>query len=449
MKHLFLIRHAKSSWENPNLSDRKRPLNPRGESQLEPLGRALQRLGVFSGDVFASDAVRAQQTANGIVPAAWPRDRCHTQPELYTFDYVRVLGWLKTVDDRHKHLVIIGHNPALLELAAYLVKHAPMEVPTASFIHIRLPVKHWRKLGKAAGTLETFLIPRDYSYQEFDRKHQKRASISGKSPQNDLPASLLHQSDRLKQLERGVMLGLDDEFLHQYRIAIRRSRAIAESIAEVSGKKTLRNHIAQLKRHAQATGPLRDLHVFLQDLPTMRPGNPELTAALDIWAKASIEQRQKKLGKRLISKRYRQSLQSWENEVESRHFRKFVAKLTPGDIRKAIEKRLKTFNRKTGELSQTAPDEDFHTLRKLLKRIRYLMELDPENWKQPLKTLRKWQDLYGRFQDLHVQLELLEAFGKQAPETLFTALNQLITQLQQEKVDTRQRILSQGGLKVR
>src|SRR5690554_420420 len=100
MKHLFLIRHAKSSWADESLADRDRPLNNRGEQQLQPLGKALQRLEVFqSSDVFASDATRARQTARGILPADFPSDRFHIDPGLYTFDFKRLLEWLKKLDD--------------------------------------------------------------------------------------------------------------------------------------------------------------------------------------------------------------------------------------------------------------------------------------------------------------------------------------------------------------
>lgn len=262
MKHLFLIRHAKSSWDNDNLSDKDRPLNPRGEQQLAPLGRALLRYRATAGEIHASPALRAQQTLKGILPPSIDEAQIYTNPELYTFDYRRLLQWLQNSDDQVQTLAIVGHNPALMELAATLVPHAPFELPTASFIHIRLPIKHWRKLGKREGRLETFLTPVDFSYEAFERKNQKQRQNACKGTINGIPSTLSHEADRLNQLHRGVTLGLDDEFLHQYRIALRRSRAVAESLAEVTNNKSLKSHISHLKRHAQATSALRDLHVF-------------------------------------------------------------------------------------------------------------------------------------------------------------------------------------------
>lgn len=447
MKHLFLIRHAKSSWDNDNLSDKDRPLNPRGEQQLAPLGKALLRYGAMAGEIHVSPALRAQQTLKGILHPSMGEAQIYTNPELYTFDYRRLLQWLQNCDNEAQTLAIVGHNPALLELAATLVPHAPFELPTASFIHIRLPIKHWRKLGKREGRLETFLTPVDFSYEAFKRKNQKRHKNAGNATVKDTPSVLSGQAESLNQLHRGVMLGLDDEFLHQYRIALRRSRAVAESLAEVTGNKSLKSHISHLKRHAQATSNLRDLHVFRQDLPQLCSDQPELLRALEQWVCARVGKEQKKLAKRLGSKRYRQSLHSWEDELQSRQFRKLIDKLSTRDVQKSVEHRLRMFNRKTAELLHDAPDEDIHNLRKLLKRIRYLMELDIDSWKSALKTLRQRQDLYGRFQDLHVQIELVKRFASNHPEDPNGALQTLLDYLAVEKDDTRRLILSIGGLK--
>ncbi|MBD3639592.1 MAG: CHAD domain-containing protein [Marinobacter sp.] len=446
MKHLFLVRHAKSSWADDTLTDRQRPLNSRGESQLAPLGRALARSGAFGGSVHASDAVRAHQTLTGIVPAGFPDNRIHSTPDLYTFDYRRLLHWLKALDSGDETVTIIGHNPALLELAEHLLKHPPANLPTASFVHIRLPDKPWHKMAAGKGRLEAFLTPREFSYQQFARKQKKRASTAGDKPGRDIPDALTHQLQRMRELETGVKVGLDDEFLHQFRIAIRRSRAIAESVEEVTGDKSLKQSIKQLKSQARATSRLRDLHVFLQDLPALCEHNSELQTALGTWADTEADQEHHALVKRLESKRYREAMHRWDEQIHSRQFRKLAGRLTPKDIRKAVENRIREFNRRTAELLHTSPNEDIHRLRKLLKRIRYLMELDAKGWKRTLKALKYRQELYGRFQDFHVQVELVKAFRTRAPETLPGAVDGLKERLEQQQADARRQILALGGL---
>ncbi|WP_273206284.1 CHAD domain-containing protein [Marinobacter subterrani] len=445
MKHLFLVRHAKSNWADDQLSDRDRPLNARGQSQLPPLGKALKSAGAFEGEIYSSDATRALATLEGVLPETIPPARCHSRSELYMFDYRRLLDWLEQRGDEAR-ILLVGHNPALLELAQWLLKQPPEQLPTASFIHIRLPVTHWHQLERGNGKLVTLLTPAEFSYAHFSRKLKKKARTGGDNPAKDIPAALHHQLQRVRQLEQGVIVGLDDEFLHEYRIAIRRSRAIAESVQEVTGDKALARAVKTLKRHANATGPLRDLHVFLQDLPALCGDNHEIQAALQVWVGREAASRHQKLVKRLTSKRYHESMEQWLNLIDSRKFHKLAATLSPKDIRKAVERRIKWFNRRTAELMHTSPDDDIHRLRKQLKRIRYLMELDAKTWKGELKTLKDRQQLYGRFQDLHVQIELLGQFQQAAPEVLPAALAGIRQTLEDRKADARNQILALGGL---
>ncbi len=136
----------------------------------------------------------------------------------------------------------------------------------------------------------------------------------------------------------------------------------------------------------------------------------------------------------------------WLSLIDSRAFRKQVATLRPADIRKAVARRIKGFNKRTARLDDDAPDEDIHRLRKQLKRLRYLMELDTKRWKSDLKSLRARQQLYGRFQDLHVQIELLLSIREAAPEHLIAAFSAVIDTLEARKADTRHQILALGGL---
>jgi phosphohistidine phosphatase len=186
--------------------------------------------------------------------------------------------------------------------------------------------------------------------------------------------------------------------------------------------------------------------VFLQDLPELCGDNSEIRAALQIWFEREAANRHKKLVKRLQSKRYHDSMEHWLNLIDSRKFQKLAGTLRAKDIRKAVERRIKEFNKRTAELMHTSPDEDIHRLRKQLKRIRYLMELDSKTWKPELKTLKARQKLYGHFQDLHVQIELLDQFRKAAPEVLPAALNGILETLEVRKADARQQILTLGGL---
>jgi len=186
MKHLFLVRHAKSSWADETLCDRERPLNARGESQLVPLGRALEASGALQGEIFSSDATRAIATLEGAVPEMAARERCQHLAELYTSDYRRLLAWLEH-RDADSGITLVGHNPALLELAQWLLKHPPEQLPTASFIHIRLSIKHWHQLDRGKGKLVALMTPQDYSYAHFERKLKKKTRTEETTRQGTSP----------------------------------------------------------------------------------------------------------------------------------------------------------------------------------------------------------------------------------------------------------------------
>lgn len=439
MKHLFLIRHAKSSWADEQLSDRERPLNPRGQSQLAPLGNALAREGAFDGLVRASDATRAMSTLEGIVPPDIPAERIATMADLYTFDWHRLVRWLEsqTQGDR---IALVGHNPALLELASWLLKHPPAHLPTAAFIHIKLPIDHWRQVARHKGKLERFLTPADYSYAHFARKLKKQGKDT------ELPAALQHQLSLLRQLEAGVIQGLDSEFLHQYRIAIRRSRAMAEAFQDVSGNRLLSPSIPQLKRHAQATSHLRDLHVLLSDLPALCHDDEPLQQSLHHYFSAEAAKEQKRLSRRLSGKRYEKSVAVWEDLIHSRKLHKLSKHLGAFEIRTAVEEKIRDFNRRTAELMHHSPDNDIHRLRKQLKRLRYLMELDQAAWKPALKEIKSRQELYGQFQDLCVQIRLIDDYRSHAPRAFDKAASHITDLLKDEKAALRTRILALGSL---
>ncbi|MBL3558632.1 MULTISPECIES: CHAD domain-containing protein [Marinobacter] len=453
MKYLYLIRHAKSSWADDSLGDRQRPLNSRGRKQLGPMGKAVCAAGVLDGPIFCSNATRARQTLDGLIPGDL-RQNTYVCPALYTFNHKVLIDWLQERQEE-ENITLIGHNPALEDLAGYLLKQAPESFPTCGFMQIALPIKHWHKLARNKGRLELFLTPKDVSYEQFNRKRLKLPDNEDSPLARHIPATLHHQYQRMRDLETGVIRGFDDEFLHQYRIAIRRSRAIAESVSETGGDSDLRKATKALKGHARATSQLRDLHVFLADLERWQLQEDTQSALVSSGARshfanlADVEHRA--LAKRMAGKKYRKDMDTWHQLITSRHFEKITRKLTTVDIWKALNKRIKQYNALTRQLSQQAPDDDYHSLRKLLKRIRYLAELDKTAFPEMLRQLKHRQQRFGDFQDLHVQIDMLTTFRNgiaTEPDMLepVAGLNDLIAGLAAEKASMRDKILTLGGI---
>ena len=151
MKTLYLLRHAKSSWDNRALSDRIRPLNARGERDAPRMGEALGRR-MSPMRFHVSPAERAQQTFHALC-AAWPGlEVLHgtTIPKLYTFDYRQVLDWITACGVVGDTLALVGHNPALTELVCYLVNPNALDnLPTAGWVEIGLPIDRWQDIKSA------------------------------------------------------------------------------------------------------------------------------------------------------------------------------------------------------------------------------------------------------------------------------------------------------------
>jgi phosphohistidine phosphatase len=162
MKTLHVLRHAKSAWDQPGLSDRERPLNKRGQRDAPRMGAALARR-MQPMSIAVSPARRAQLTLEGLCDG-WPAlgDEPHsTEESLYTFSSGELCDWIALQDDTHRALFLIGHNPALTDLINSLCgEHCLDNLPTAGYAELALRVDRWRDLGHGCATLGFSLFPR-------------------------------------------------------------------------------------------------------------------------------------------------------------------------------------------------------------------------------------------------------------------------------------------------
>jgi len=163
MKTLHLLRHAKSAWDEPGLSDRQRGLNKRGRRAAPRMGAALACR--ESAQVVAvSPARRAQLTLSGVCDG-WPglaEFEHQTIEDLYTFDSDDLQRWLRGQPDSQSELFIIGHNPALTDLVNELAPAAGLvNLPTAGYVQLHLALNRWSELRPGSGTVAYRLFPRE------------------------------------------------------------------------------------------------------------------------------------------------------------------------------------------------------------------------------------------------------------------------------------------------
>ena len=164
MKTLYLLRHAKSSWDNPALSDRDRPLNARGDRDAPRIGAAIGKR-LLPMVFHVSPAERAQQTFHALCTTWRGLEALHgiTIPALYTFDYRQVLNWITECGITDDALALVGHNPALTELVRYLVSPDALDnLPTAGWVEVGLPIDRWQDIQSAqyGGELLYWLFPK-------------------------------------------------------------------------------------------------------------------------------------------------------------------------------------------------------------------------------------------------------------------------------------------------
>lgn len=162
---LFLLRHAKSSWDDPDLRDEDRPLAPRGERAVERIRRYLasQELGLDL--VLCSPALRARQTLAWVLPSLGTELEIRIEPVLYTFDASVLLERLRRIPAPLGSVLLVGHNPALQDLVLRLADRGPRlddlsrKLPTGAFAEIALSSGSWGALPDPPGELVRFVVP--------------------------------------------------------------------------------------------------------------------------------------------------------------------------------------------------------------------------------------------------------------------------------------------------
>ncbi len=161
MKTLTLIRHAKSSWDDPFLDDFDRPLNPRGRHDLPLMCQRMVELGPRPDRLIHSSALRTRLTAAPLIKAfRLPDSAVQSTEQIYEAEETELLALVRQQPDEVNHLMLVGHNPGLLLLALWLCDQAPEKLPTAAILQLQLSVEHWRDLAPGCARLCWYDYPK-------------------------------------------------------------------------------------------------------------------------------------------------------------------------------------------------------------------------------------------------------------------------------------------------
>jgi phosphohistidine phosphatase len=161
MKTLYLVRHAKSSWDKPGLADADRPLNERGKRDAPEMGRRLAARGVDPDALLSSPAKRARSTARRIAEAMdRPKDSVRCDERLYVFSDAPLLEFVRALDEALQRPMLFGHNPAMTDLANRLGDTTIDNIPTCGVVCLALNVDSWNNVASGCGHCEFFDTPK-------------------------------------------------------------------------------------------------------------------------------------------------------------------------------------------------------------------------------------------------------------------------------------------------
>jgi phosphohistidine phosphatase len=168
MKRLYLLRHAKSSWDDITLADHDRPLAPRGLRAAKVMAEHLRRGGIAPELVLCSGSKRTRQTLTAIAPGLGERADVQIRSELYAASAADLLEVLCRVPDQVQSVMLIGHNPGIQDLALSLARGGPeiarlrSKFPTAALATLELEGS-WRELVPASAELVSYVKPKELS----------------------------------------------------------------------------------------------------------------------------------------------------------------------------------------------------------------------------------------------------------------------------------------------
>lgn len=345
-------------------------------------------------------------------------------------------GTRKRLQDRLRVVPVRGYNRPL-EKALRILEHKLQLLPAPEDVMVTALTAIGRRAGDYSSKLQLSVDP------------SARADEGTKS-------ILRHLLETMRINEPGTRDDLDTEFLHDFRVSVRRTRSALGQIKRVLPQSQIDRFRAEFAWLQQVTGPTRDMDVYLLKFDRYRSSLPQpVQAHLDPLHDFLVRHQRlehEAMVRTLDSARYRRLLRSWERYLD----RPLPKRPTAGNAMRPMgelagERIWRAYRRvmkEGGEISDSSPAEMLHELRKSCKKLRYLMEFFRSIYlsgqiEKLIAALKGLQDNLGDFQDLHVQAESLKEFGEQmkreggaSPDTL-AAMHMLIQGLDERQQAAR------------
>ena len=161
MKSLYLMRHAKSSWEEPGVTDANRPLIPKGVKKTALIIDFLQKRGTTIDQMVSSPAVRALETARLVAAGIYyPINKIRTDRKVYDGYYDRILDIIYATPNDVNSLMIFGHNPTITNLANLFLHPGIDSMPTSCVVGISFETDKWEEIPSKEARQEFIITPK-------------------------------------------------------------------------------------------------------------------------------------------------------------------------------------------------------------------------------------------------------------------------------------------------
>jgi phosphohistidine phosphatase len=161
MKTIYIVRHAKSSWENPGLSDDQRPLLEKGKKRTKKVIDFLHEKNVKVDYIMSSHAVRAMETARIYAHALnYPVDQIKVESQIYYSNGERIFNQFYDLDNKYQSVMIVGHNPAFTDFANNFLRPMIDNLPTSGVVSVSFKTDKWEEIPTARFNVNFMIFPK-------------------------------------------------------------------------------------------------------------------------------------------------------------------------------------------------------------------------------------------------------------------------------------------------
>ena len=160
MRHLMILRHAKSSWADEGIRDHARPLNKRGRHAADAMGRFMADRDLLPDLVLSSDSARTRETVALWSKAADWNGPTDFRSELYLASTAELMDAARSSPETANRIMLVAHNPGIEELVSRAAGR-PIDMPTATLAVFELQEPSWSGLETEAMSLTIHQRPRE------------------------------------------------------------------------------------------------------------------------------------------------------------------------------------------------------------------------------------------------------------------------------------------------